>query len=370
MLPFAIIAPAILAGIGTADLPRSLATVSPTSSCLLSGAVDDGDSEDDGPIGMRPEGVPTTDRTPATGVDVIEGGVRIRAGMGVMNDIRLETVGYEPTNPTSGIGMDSPSMETDPGLDLGIGYGIPLGDGFEVEIATGLGWNGITDFRAELSGPLAVPMAFEAPPLPAFPDFDPRYQYPVVAPGPPQSYEPKYPPVGGGPTTPWWPGATEGPNGGTARIITSGGSGNIYQIPLTVNASWGLKYRELACRVNAGLGVQVTYIEVGGIQGELVEVPFVPGANFGDAPISDPVRYEASFSSWSASFRYEVGLSLEYPIDANTRLGGYLRYAGASPFTGGTLELSPTAPSQYVLPDLKVQGLGTLSVGLRLSVAF
>lgn len=319
---------------------------------------------------MRPSAATETASTGETGIEDTTSGFRVRIGVSVLNDVRLESVGYESTNPTSGIGLDSPSMETDPGVDLAIGYGIPLGNGVEVEIASGLTWNRITNFQAELSGPLAVPMTFEGPPINAFPAFDPRYQYPVVNPGPPQTYPPKYPTIGGGSRTPWWPGAVEGPNGGSGRIMATGGSGNIYQVPLTVNASWGLKYRDLAFRASAGLGVQLTYIEVDGIRGGVVEVPFIPGATFGDPPISAPVQYDASFSSWSASFRYEVGLSLDYSITAKTRIGGYLRYAGTSPLEGSRLEMSPGAPGQYILPDLKAKQLGTISVGLKVSVAF
>ena len=104
----------------------------------------------------------------------------------------------------------NPKIVTDPGVDLGIGYGIPVGGGFEIEIGSGLAWNAVSDFQAVLSGPLAVPMAFDGPPIPGYPGFDTRYQYPITNTTDPANpfYEPKYPEIAGGPQTAWWPGAT------------------------------------------------------------------------------------------------------------------------------------------------------------------
>ena len=116
----------------------------------------------------------------------------------------------------------------------------------------------------------------------------------------------------------------------------SGGGGDLYQIPIVVNARYEFKLNE---SMNLGL------FAGGGLQ-------------YSDIEVNDGFFTSASSDVWS--FRYQIGFDLTWDIAARTTLGLNVRYSGTTENDFGSFEGV----------DIKVESFQNLAIGATLSYTF
>ena len=205
--------------------------------------------------------------------------LRIGAGMNIAMDADVKDISFA-FSPFDTASITNTSISFDAGFVFDIGIGIPLDDSWSIEIMTGVATNSIE----KISG------------VETYSDvFGPYFQ---------QSF--------------------------------SGGGGDLYQIPIVVNARYEFKLNE---SMNLGL------FAGGGLQ-------------YSDIEVNQFLLGSASSDVWS--FRYQIGFDLTWDIAARTTLGLNVRYSGTTENDFGSFEGV----------DIKVESFQNLAIGATLSYTF
>jgi opacity protein-like surface antigen len=208
--------------------------------------------------------------------------LRIGAGVNVAMDADVKNVsGTYATGVSFGtFSVDNTSVSFDPGFVFDIGIGIPVGEAWSIEIMTGIATNSVESISGNYSELDSV-----------FGPFSERF---------------------------------------------SGGGGDLYQVPIVVNARYEF---DLNDSMNLGL------FAGGGLQ-------------YSDLEVNDSLLGNASSDVWS--FRYQVGFDLTWDVASRTTLGLNVRYSGTTENDFGSF--------QGV--DIKVDSFQNLAIGATFSYAF
>ena len=203
--------------------------------------------------------------------------LRIGAGMNLAMDADVKDISVA-YNPVDTFSLSNAKISFDAGFVFDIGIGIPLDDSWSIEIMTGVATNSI-----EMISGSAVDTFF-----------------------------------------------------GPSPTSFSGGGGDLYQIPIVVNARYEFKLNE---SMNLGL------FAGGGLQ-------------YSDIEVNQFLLGSASSDVWS--FRYQIGFDLTWDIAARTTLGLNVRYSGTTENDFGSFEGV----------DIKVESFQNLAIGATLSYTF
>lgn len=145
---------------------------------------------------------------------------------------------------------------------------------------------------------------------------------------------------------------------GTDPVTATGGSGNVYQVPIMANATWSIPLNDkTSIALSAGIGAQWTNFNINDVQ-------------FSSATLGKLATVE--FSNNSMAFRYQAGIQLANQVAPNIHVGFGVRISGttevnigpgtAYPVTGGS--------SPYTDSDQKLNRLFNISFGLGVRIDF
>ena len=143
---------------------------------------------------------------------------------------------------------------------------------------------------------------------------------------------------------------------GVANI--TGGSGDIYQVPVIANATWSIALTDkISLGLSAGLGVQWNNVNIHGVQASAV--------GFGNLGT-------AEFSQSSFAFRYQAGIQIAHQVTHNIHMGFGVRFSGTSEINLGTGTFYPTAGGalQVSNDDLKLTRFMNFSLGGGIKITF
>ena len=131
----------------------------------------------------------------------------------------------------------------------------------------------------------------------------------------------------------------------------NGGQGNVNGVPLVIGLGYAIDVTDqLSINLNAAVGAQFSYADITGI------------TSTGAAGTT------ASINANAISFRYQVGVTLDWDFTHDFGLGAYVRYAGTTETDFGTPDFTgpnPSATSQFKLNDLS-----SVAVGLTAYINF
>lgn len=186
---------------------------------------------------------------------------RFSAGANLAQDADFNNVVL--IGPPLEAGLRDFSVSFDTGLDLNLALGFPIGDSWSIEASVGVATNEVSGVSANYYD------AFLAPPS-------------------------------------------------TNVASISGGSGDLLQVPIMVNARYGIDVSDsLEIGLSAGLGAQYSDLDLRDMT--LTLLPAGP---------SSPLGITASGDGWSA--RGQLGVDLDWAIAENWSLGLYARYSATT----------------------------------------
>lgn len=141
---------------------------------------------------------------------------------------------------------------------------------------------------------------------------------------------------------------------GTTPFTTTGGDGDVYQIPLMANLIYSVPINEkLSVVLKAGVGIQWTDFNVNNI------VLSSPGVQ----------NSVVSYDHTSTAFRWEVGFQLAKKIAHNVRIGGGVIFSGTSSVDLGTATVTGAGFPGFT-GDQKLEALYNVSLGFGVSITF
>ena len=141
---------------------------------------------------------------------------------------------------------------------------------------------------------------------------------------------------------------------GNTSVATTGGDGDVYQIPLMASLIYSIPISEkLSIGLKAGVGIQWTDFNASNIE---VSSPGVP-SSFG------------SYDHTSTAFRWEVGFQLANQIAHNVRIGGGVLFSGTSSVSLGTATVTGGAAGADFGDD-KLEALYNVSLGFGVKITF
>lgn len=220
------------------------------------------------------------------------------------------TLGVAPGG-TSRAGLRDVQFSFDAGVDSSIAFGYQVAPGFSIEAAVGIAWNPVHQVTGTINAP------------------------------------------SGDPVNP------------IATASLSGGSGDLYQIPVFVNFNadlplsteqsefWPFIGRTATLTVHAGIGV--TYSKMKFENGVLSAVNDVP-------------QTLLSLDHGAFAFGYEIGTKLRIQIADNLELGSYFNFRGTARTSLGAAEFSN--PGLYTAGDISARSLLNFAVGITLRYDF
>lgn len=215
------------------------------------------------------------------------------------------------------------TFQVDDGLDLALGIGLKLAPDLAVEFETGFQWNKIRSIEADLQYVVDDEILMQ--------DL-------------------------------------------TYRSRASGGTGDIYQVPLMMNLLYDVEVVEdLRLSLGAGAGLQWTSFSSSSIVSSRY-----PGALLSEPDpmnpamsIYYPVPLQIDASGQAISFRAQIQASLSYRLFSGVHLGAYIRYSGSSIADLGALTFQESPNNLYRdSGDIDLGGFRNLGIGLTLSAAF
>lgn len=131
----------------------------------------------------------------------------------------------------------------------------------------------------------------------------------------------------------------------------NGGQGDVNGVPLVIGLGYAIDVTDqLSINLNAAVGAQFSYADITGI------------TSAGAAGTT------ASINANAISFRYQVGVTLDWDFTHDFGLGGYVRYAGTTETNFGTPDF--TGPNPSTTSRFKLNDLSSVAVGLTVYINF